>query len=267
MGSDMSKLQKSLGLLLFVFALAAARLSVAEENLPVAGRAVFDAGKLSAFHLASERPGESFSVVSVTGQPFRQAFRVRVAAKHAKAWDVQILTPAEHCALEEGRACPGDVERPLRRVARGRRRFLAPIIQASGPKWIGIGSTDVVAGKEWTRVYIHGQAAQDFAAGKYELTLHLGSQIQTLEIGGIAMLNLGPNVDVEQVALHADPLRRPGARRPLARGGGGTDREAPQGRPERARGGSRTASRWRGPKFTCRCSGTPTASARSWNMT
>jgi hypothetical protein len=82
------------------------------------------------------------------------------------------------------------------------------IIQASGPKWIGIGSTDVVPGKEWTRVYIHAQAVQDFGAGEYEMTLHLGSQVQTLEIGGIAMLNLGPNVDVSK--LPCTPIRYAG---------------------------------------------------------
>ena len=69
-------------------------------------------------------------------------------------------------------------------------------------------TTDVAAGKEWKRIYLHGQAQQDFAAGKYDLSLHLGTQAQTLEFGGIAMLNLGPNVDVSKLPF--TPITYPG---------------------------------------------------------
>ena len=66
----------------------------------------------------------------------------------------------------------------------------------------------MAAGKEWKRIYLHGQAQQDFAAGKYDLALQLGTQAQTLEFGGIAMLNLGPNVDVSKLPF--TPITYPG---------------------------------------------------------
>jgi endo-1,4-beta-xylanase len=196
-----------LALPLLLVAIAAARVSLAEEKLPVEGRAVFDAGKLSAFRLAGRGSKADISVVSVAGQPFSRAFRVHVAAKLPKAWDVQILTPPSTVPLKKGEhvlatLCARCVESP-----EGVGGFAA-FIQAGGSKWIGIGSTDVIAGKEWTRIYIHARAAQDFGAGEYELTLHLGSQIQTLEIGGIAMLNLGPNVDAGK--LPCTPIRYAG---------------------------------------------------------
>lgn len=196
-----------LALLFFVFALAVAHFSVAAEKLPAEGRAVFDAGKLSAFRLASQGPNEGFSVVTIAGQPFSRAFRVHVTAKHSKAWDVQILTPPSTVPLKKGDHILAMLTARCVKSPDGVGGFNA-IIQASGPKWIGIGSADVVAGKEWTRVYIHAQAAQDFGAGEYEMTLHLGSQIQTLEIGGIALLNLGPNVDASK--LPCMPIRYTG---------------------------------------------------------
>jgi endo-1,4-beta-xylanase len=196
-----------LALLFIVFALVIADVSVADEKLPVAGRAIFDAGKLSAFRLASQRPNESFSVVPIAGQSFSRAFRVRVSAKHPNAWDVQILTPPSTVRLKKGEHILAMFSARCVESPDGA-GSLGAFIQASGPKWIGIGSTDVVAGKEWTRVYVHAQAAQDFAAGQYEMTLHLGSQIQTLEIGGITMLNLGPNVDISK--LPCTPIRYAG---------------------------------------------------------
>ena len=145
--------------------------------MPVEGRAIFDAGKLSAFRLASQGPTEDFSVVTIEGQPFSRAFRVRVTAKHSKAWDVQILTPPSTLPLKKGEHILAMLSVRCVKSPDGVGGFGA-FIQASGPKWIGIGSTDVVTGKKWTRVYIHAQAAQDFGAGQYEMTLHLGSQIQ-----------------------------------------------------------------------------------------
>jgi hypothetical protein len=189
---------------LLVFAMALGPVSRAEEKLPVEGKAIFDAGQLSAFRLAAPGPKASISVVPVAGQPFEQAFRVHVTAKFPKAWDVQILTPPTTVPLKKGDHVLAILSARCVEGPDGVGGFNA-FIQGSAPKWTGIGSAEVVASKEWNRVYIYGRAGKDFDAGKYDLTLHLGAQVQTLEIGGIAMLNLGPNVDVRK--LPTAPIR------------------------------------------------------------
>lgn len=192
--------------LFFVLAFAMAGVSLAEEKPPIDGRAVFDAGKLSNFRLASQGPNNGISVVAVAGQPFHRAFRVRVATKPRQAWDVQILTPPSTVPLRKGEHVLAIFS--VRCLASPDGGGFDAFIQGGAPKWRGIGSEHVVAGKEWTRVYVHAQAGQDFAAGTYEMTLHLGSQIQTLEIGGIAMFNLGSKVDVGK--LPCTPIRYAG---------------------------------------------------------
>ena len=144
--------------------------------------------------------------------------------------------PAEHRALEEGRARPGDVQRPLRRVARRRRRSSAPASRPAARSGSGIGSTDVVAGKEWTRVYIHGQAAAGLRRGR--IRADAASGLSGPNARNRRHRHAEPRAERgrRQAALHADPLRRPGARRPMAHGGRGTDREVPQGRPDGPRG-------------------------------
>jgi len=175
--------------------------------LPVQGTPVFVAAKLSDFRLDGQGPRAEYSSTPVEGQAFDWAIRVRVAGQTPNAWDVQILTPPTAVPLKKGDYILAIVNVRCTAAPDGVGSFYA-YIQGSEPPWTGIGSRDVTAGKEWKRVYIQGEAGQDFAAGQYELTLHLGTQPQTLEFGGITMLDLGPDVDVSKLPF--TPITYPG---------------------------------------------------------
>jgi hypothetical protein len=120
---------------------------------------------------------------------------------------VQILTPPATVPLKKGDQLLAIVNVRCTAAADGVGRISA-YIQNSEPPWTGLGGTDAAVGKEWKRLYIDGKAGQDFAAGTYELTLHLGRQAQTLEFGGITMLDLGQNVDESK--LPYTPISYPG---------------------------------------------------------
>ena len=182
------------------------------ETLSIEGTPVVDAVNLSGFRLVGRGPKADFSLVSVEGQPFGRAIRVQVAAQPPNVYDVQILTPPTTVPLKKGEHVLAIVHVRCTAGPDGVGVFGARI-QAGGPSWTGVGdferqTTDVAAGKQWKRIYLHGQAQQDFAAGKYDLTLLLGTQAQTLEFGGITMLNLGPNVDLSKVPF--TPITYPG---------------------------------------------------------
>ena len=148
----------------------------------------------------------------IEGQPFDRVIRVQVAAQTPNVYDVQILTPPTTVPLKKGEHILAIFNVRCTAAPDGVGVFDARI-QAGGPSWTGVGgferqTTDVAAGKQWKRIYLHGQAQQDFAAGKYDLSLLLGTQAQTLEFGGITMLNLGPNVDLSKLPF--TPITYPG---------------------------------------------------------
>ena len=162
--------------------------------------------------MVGKGPKADFSMVAVEGQPFDRAIRVHVTAQPPHVYDVQILTPPTIAPLKKGEHILAVFSVRATAAPDGGGVFSARI-QAGGPSWTGVGgferqTTDVAAGKQWKRIYLHGQAQQDFAAGKYDLALLLGTQAQTLEFGGFAMLNLGPNVDVGKLPF--TPITYPG---------------------------------------------------------
>jgi endo-1,4-beta-xylanase len=173
-------------------------LAVVQEKLPVKASPVCDGSRLSDFRLLGKEPKADYSFVPVTGQPFSRAIRVNVAARTPNGYDVQILTPPTTQPLKKGEHILAVLNVRCTTAPDGAGVFGARI-QGGAPTWGGIGSTDVVVGADWKRIYIHGQAMQDFAAGAYDLALHVGSQAQTLEIGGLALLNLGSKVDVAKL--------------------------------------------------------------------
>lgn len=174
--------------------LATLSASAMAAQAPTGGRATFVAGRWTDFRLLGQEAMAVYSSMGVEGQPFDWAVRVQVPTRTPSAWDVQILTPPTTVPLKKGEHILAILNVRCTDATNGVGAFGAHI-QAYAPSWTGIGSTDVIVGKEWKRVFIHGQASRDFGAGEYELSLHLGIQAQTLEFGGITMTNLGTHVD------------------------------------------------------------------------
>ena len=185
----------------------AAYLAEVQEKLPVKGTPVFDGAKLGEFRFGGQGAHATYSVVPVEGQPFGLAIRMEIPKRTDPPWNVQLETPPASEPLKKGDhvlvvlnvRC---VEAPDGRGA------ASAILQACGPPWTGLGSANAAVGKDWKRVYVRGLAGQDFAAGDWELTVHLGSQAQTLEFGGVALLKLGANVDTRKLPFN--PITYPG---------------------------------------------------------
>lgn len=178
-----------------------------DETLPVHGTPAFVAGRYPDFRLLGHGTNAAYASVSVEGQPFDWAIRVKVAGRTTNAYDVQILTPPTTIPLKKGDHVLAVLNVRCTAAPDGVGVFSARI-QGTAPSWTGIGSTDTTVGKEWKRVYLEGQAGQDFGASQYDLSLHLGLQAQTLEFGGITLLDLGPTVDIAQLPF--TPITYPG---------------------------------------------------------
>lgn len=166
---------------------------------PAAGESVFSATNLAAFGMDGKAPQARYAVVDAAGQPFDQAIRVEVLERTSNPWDVQLRTPPAARPLKKGELllaivhvrCPdGDGS-------------IAAYIHSTVPEWESIASTDALVGQDWKILYLHGRAARDAQPGEYGLAIHLGLQPQTLEIGGIALLNLGPGADESKLPFTA----------------------------------------------------------------
>ncbi len=185
---------------LFITLLLAMLTAYAVDPTPVAGTSVFGDVTLPNFSTggAGAAANAVFTIVPVTGQTFKQAIQVKVATKTANPWDVQIGSPSSIIPLKKGDYLLATFSVRCTDSVSGTGSMSA-YIQSQGPPWVGIATKDVVAGKDWQQIFIHVQADRDFPAGKYDLSFHLGTQAQTLEIGGISLLNLGTNVDVPKL--------------------------------------------------------------------
>ena len=166
----------------------------AKNDLKLGGISVFDGSNLSAFRFSKGSGQAELSFVPVSGEPFSRALRVSVFAATDPIHAVQLLSPPTTVSLKKGDHFLLILNARCLESPGGMGHFNA-IIQASQAPWTNLAADGITIPREWKRIYLHGTALTDFPAGSYEMTLHLGTQKQVLELGGFALLNLGQNVD------------------------------------------------------------------------
>ena len=184
------------------------------------GHAAFDGGKLKDFRLQGEGGAGSdvhYEFQSVTGQGFSTCIHAEIKKTLEPQYLAQILTPTATVAVKKGDNVLAVFS--MRRVDAGDgggggggggngSGVVSALIQMSSAPWTTLGHEGAVAGREWKTIYVSGRAEQDFAAESYGLAIHLGAQAQTVEIGGVLLLNLGARVDPN--LLPFTPITYPG---------------------------------------------------------
>ncbi len=165
-------------------------------KLPNPGVMCFPETPLSDYRFIGDGEAAEFTVVPVEDQPFSHAVRVAVAGPQQPVWNVQMMTPrsTEDLSRDDVLLFVFHV-----RSLDSERAAISAYIQSTSTGWTGLGNLSVLVGSAWKRYYVTGRADHDFAAGSYEVTFHLGSKAQRLEIGGMALLDLGPGVDVAEL--------------------------------------------------------------------
>ena len=177
------------------------------EKLPAKGAPVFDGADLKSFALLGEGADGHYEFASATEQPFGKCIRVKIPKAADTPYKVQILTPTSTVALKKG-DCVLAVFNARCIASEGGVGIIAAHLQMSSTPWTAIGHEGATVSKEWKRVYVSGRAEQDFPAGGYGLAVHLSCKAQTLELGGITLLNLGPDANLD--ALPFTPITYPG---------------------------------------------------------
>jgi endo-1,4-beta-xylanase len=69
-------------------------------------------------------------------------------------------------------------------------------VEEKGEPYTAIAESAAQVSDQWSWVYAAGAATQDYASGRAQISLHLASARQTIEIGNVYAFNLGPNVEL-----------------------------------------------------------------------
>ena len=156
-----------------------------------AGTSLLPADAVRAFRL-NGKPGEAaLEVVDVAGREFGQAMRVRTVRRPAQVWNVQLN------ATNAAAVAKGDILLAVfwirGIVPKDSQAHTVFIFEVSRPPNTKTVEFPVSAGADWRQVFVPFHADQDFPAGGANLNFQLGFEPQTVEIGGVSVVDLGPN--------------------------------------------------------------------------
>ncbi|MBN8215107.1 MAG: hypothetical protein J0L75_00600 [Spirochaetes bacterium] len=139
----------------------------------------------------NESPGpRASSEIIPVDAPFAKAVRVTVPEKRGAPSTVQ-LRAAIAQKVEKGDLVVLIFH--LRSSGPGGCEALS-LVECNEPKWAGLVVATARAEGEWKRFLVVGTAKQDFPPGKTALSFQLGNKQQTLEIGGVTLVNFGTAV-------------------------------------------------------------------------
>lgn len=74
-------------------------------------------------------------------------------------------------------------------------------VERDGSPWTKSISNPYPVGREWRRFRVLFEMRESYAAGGYMIDFWMGQQVQTAEVGGISLLNYGPQATAEELGL------------------------------------------------------------------
>ncbi len=180
-------------------------LTAERANLPVDGELLYNCANVGAYRFGGAGGALKKVVTGDSSLPFGKAVQLTVQQVGANAWEPQFQSPANSIPVERGDVLfyifYSRVLESSDASGTGKGYFY---VQCNSSPWTGLGSSGLIFLPSWRKTYVVAQAGEDFPAGSMEFTIHLGYFNQTVEIGGIIALNLGQDVDLND--LPRNPL-------------------------------------------------------------
>jgi GH35 family endo-1,4-beta-xylanase len=171
---------------------------VTTSSLPAPTPVLKDA---MSFFLAGDKRLASLKIVPAAGQAFASAMRVTTATQPANSWDIQLA------ARSAAPVAKDDVLLATfwARAAEGNEATASFIFEIAGPPYTKSADCAVSVGVQWKRFHVPFKSLGDFAAGGAGINFQLGFQPQTIEIGGVEVVNYGRNArlaDLPRATVH-----------------------------------------------------------------
>ncbi len=135
-----------------------------------------------------------FEFVPVTGQPFTKAMRAETVHRPAYPWDVQLDVRTRSAVKKGDTLWLGLNARRFKTLQETGEALVEVILEQSSPPHQKLLERALSFGPAWSHARIPFTADRDAAAGELKVTLRLGYNPQTLELGALSLLNYGPSV-------------------------------------------------------------------------
>lgn len=144
----------------------------------------------------------SFEIIDVSTEslPFKNAVRVSVADVPPTANGVRIGITSSEKTIKTGDVCLLTLYMRTVDAANDQgSAIISCIFQTSTDPWKKSLQQDVYASGEWHKYYLPFIATEDHTAGNSGLVLRCGHNEQTLELGGLSIVNYGSDVSINDM--------------------------------------------------------------------
>lgn len=166
-------------------------------KLPEGGRSLLTyEGKGSAHPLLPKTAGEvTAEQVRVGDAPWTEFWRFNIMKRPVNSWSVQ-LTAKISAPITKGDKC---LLLFHARAAEGKASGSANVEVARPPEYPKLGSTQFRVGTTWEPVILPFTAGEDGPQGLCAVAIHLGGEAQKVDIGGLRLLNYGPDLPLQDL--------------------------------------------------------------------
>jgi hypothetical protein len=122
-----------------------------------------------------------------------KALRVLVPGKGKNVWDVSVASPLKR-PVKAGDTLLLVFPARLEKGENGAATTSLPwnAVSLTSPPWTGVLGGPADIGPEWKIIEIKGKADKDYAAGSLAVGIQLATARQTVDLGPIVVLDLGP---------------------------------------------------------------------------
>ncbi len=158
-------------------------------TIPDGGQPMLPTTSLTGYKLSAPASLATMQTINVTGMPFSQGLQIQVKSGSAQAWDAQII------ASTTGDVKLGDALF-LSFFVRGSSALnetgeitANAYLQRSSGDFYKVVSTSISAGSNWRQFLVPVTADVSIPAGQHQFVVHLAFYAQTIEMGGISLLN------------------------------------------------------------------------------
>lgn len=161
------------------------------------GTWVFSATEAATQNLVYDSGNVARQSISVTGQPFTQAIRLTVPTRGANPWDYFIAMPSQQSLTAGDRAVMVIWVRGL--DAERASGLVNANFEMNANPWTKSLFRGMIPSSEWQQWIIPFEASINHDAGQAQAIFHLGVMQQSVEIGGIAVINYGTRYTLDEL--------------------------------------------------------------------
>jgi len=165
-------------------------------SIPAGGRDLLPPDGKIAHPLLPKVAGEATAErMAISDAPWTSYWRFNILKRPVNSWSVQ-LTAKLTTPIAKGDKC---VLLLYARSAEGKAAGAANVEVARPPEYPKLSSTQFRVGTKWEPVILPFTASEDGPQGQCSVAIHLGGEVQKVDIGGLRLLNYGPDFPLQDL--------------------------------------------------------------------